>query len=306
MNYETSENEIVKSKRKVRRKLTDTFPMLSVLTVLLIIVGQMAGSLLRLIPLLRSSDVAVTALMYLEFIGIWVVALLYFRITKKNRPILRTLWREPSGNRGKLFALGLLLGFGMNGICILAAALNDDIHLHFYDWNPAVLVILFIAVFIQSSAEEMLCRGFLYQRLLRSYKKPWVAITGSSALFALMHLGNDGVTVVSLINIFAVGVLFALMVYDLDSMWCAMAMHTAWNYTQNILFGLPNSGSVAPYSLFRLDAATASDSVFYNCGFGIEGTLFADLVLIAACLVLYVMFRKKEVHPLDIWVGAAQ
>lgn len=45
-------------------------------------------------------------------------------------------------------------------------------------------VIIFLTVFVQSSAEELLCRGFLYQRLRRSYKHPAVAIVGNSALFA--------------------------------------------------------------------------------------------------------------------------
>ena len=30
------------------------------------------------------------------------------------------------------------------------------------------------------------------------------------------------------------------------------AVHTAWNFTQNILFGLPNSGINVPYSVFKL------------------------------------------------------
>ncbi len=34
-----------------------------------------------------------------------------------------------------------------------------------------------------------------------------------------------------------------------------MGVHMAWNYTQNIIFGLPNSGIVSGFSLFKLDAA---------------------------------------------------
>ena len=56
----------------------------------------------------------------------------------------------------------------------------------------------------------------------------------------------------------------SLMVYYMDSLWCAFAVHTAWNFTQNILFGLPNSGINVPYSVFKLNAATARDSFAYN------------------------------------------
>ena len=39
--------------------------------------------------------------------------------------------------------------------------------------------------------------------------------------------------------------------------------------------------------VFKLNAATARDSFAYNVGFGIEGTVFADIVLLAACVLLY-------------------
>ena len=91
------------------------------------------------------------------------------------------------------------------------------------------------------------------------------------------------------------------MVYYMDSLWCAFAVHTAWNFTQNILFGLPNSGINVPYSVFKLDAATARDSFAYNVGFGIEGTLLADVVLLVACVLLYLWGRKHGKKSMDVW-----
>ena len=135
----------------------------------------------------------------------------------------------------------------------------------------------------------------------RSYKNPVVAIVGNSLLFALLHLANHGVTILSVLNIFLVGILFSLMVYYMDSLWCAFAVHTAWNFTQNILFGLPNSGINVPYSVFKLNAGTARDSFAYNVGFGIEGTVFADIVLLAACVLLYLWGRKHGKKSMDVW-----
>ena len=109
-----------------------------------------------------------------------------------------------------------------------------------------------------------------------------------------MHLANPGMTVVAALNIFVVGVLFGLMVYYFDSLWMAMAAHTAWNFTQNIIFGLPNSGIVTPYSIFKLDAATARNSIFYDVDFGIEATVMALIVLTASTLIaIYIGERKR-------------
>lgn len=280
-------------KKASKRKLSDHLGILYLITLALIFVGQNVGGFVGLLSLAANTDADITALMYFSFIGIWIVTLAYMRFTKKNRPILKEIGRSAPGNNWRNLLLGIILGFGLNGICILAAWLHGDISLYYHSFRPVYFVIIFAAVFVQSSAEELVCRGFLYQRLRRSYENPAVAIIGNSLLFALLHLFNKGVTVLSLINIFAVGILFSFMVYYMDSIWCAMAAHAAWNFTQNIVFGLPNSGIIAPYSVFMLDTSTANDSFAYNVGFGIEGTVFADVVLIAACVCIYLWGRKK-------------
>lgn len=277
---------------KNKRKISDTLIITYLLTFVLIFVGQILGILLELLPITSSSDAWITGTLYAECIGVWLLTVLYMGLTKKNRPILKEIGTAPSGNNIKFFLLGILLGFVLNGICILIAWLHKDIYLYYDGFRPISFVLILVAVFIQSSSEELLCRGFMYQRLLKSYSNPLVAIIGNAIFFALLHLLNDGVTILSILNIFLSGIMFTLIVYYFDSLWCAMAAHTAWNFTQNIIFGLPNSGIVLPYSVFKLDASTAVDSFAYNVGFGIEGTIMADIVLLAACIVLYLWGSK--------------
>ena len=70
-------------------------------------------------------------------------------------------------------------------------------------------------------------------------------------------------------------------------------------HTEHFL-GLPNSGINVPYSVYKLNAATARDSFAYNVGFGIEGTA-ADIVLLAACVLLYFWGRKHGKKSMDVW-----
>ena len=269
----------------------------------LMTIGQLLGQLLYLIPGVEDASGAVQiGLMYASFIGIWAVFMLHILIWKKNRPIFKALWTKSPGNNIMMFLLGFLL-FGMllNCICILAAFLNKDIFLRFECFEPLPLLGILICVFIQSSAEELVCRGFIYQRLRKNYKNPWVAIIGNSVLFGLLHLANPGVSFLAIVNIVAVGILYSLMVYYGNSIWCAMAAHTAWNYTQNIIFGLPNSGAVSPYSIFMLDASTARDSFAYNVAFGVEGTILADIILVIACIGLYRWYKDHPQQEYRIW-----
>jgi membrane protease YdiL (CAAX protease family) len=289
-----------------RFRWNDFFIIPMFLTYIMIIAGQVLGQLI--IGLLFGNAIAkdetgfleITTL-YLLFIGMWIITLLCIVVSKGNKPILKALWTAPKGNNVKYLLLGLLIGFITNMICAITAMINKDISIYYDSFPFLQLVIIFIAVFIQSSAEELVCRGFLYYRLRRGYRHPAVAIVLNALLFAFIHVGNPGVSNLALLDIFITGIFFSLMVYYLDSIWCAMAAHAAWNYTQNIILGLPNSGIVSPFSIFKLDAASATDSFAYSVAFGLEGTILSTVVMAAGCVVLYVLFHNKEVKAYDPW-----
>ena len=279
------------------------FPLL--ISYVLMFAGQILGIIITNIPLKLlvnedNHDFLRILQTYLLFIGMWIVIFLYCLI-KGNRPIIKAITPFCKGNTVKYLLLGFLLGFLQNAFCIVIALLHKDIFIYFDAFNILELIVLFLAVFIQSSAEEMLCRGFLYQRLRRSYKNPAIAVIGNAVLFSLLHIGNPGVNGVALLSICMVGLFYSLLVYYCDSIWMPMAAHAAWNYTQNIIFGLPNSGIVSPISIFKLDATTAKDSFAYNVGFGVESTIVAVLLLGVSCLIVYLWGRKRNKKPTDIW-----
>ncbi|MBO6240163.1 MAG: CPBP family intramembrane metalloprotease [Butyrivibrio sp.] len=275
------------------------------LSLLLLTLGQLVGDLIinATFPKLFNDNVTdyiIFFAMYFSFIGIWVVALLYF-LTPGNRPMFGAIWKKCKGNTLKNLGIGLLIGFGTNAFCILCAVLNKDIFLYYSGENFLAILGIFIAVFIQSSAEELICRGFLYQRLRRGYKNPLVAIIGNSVLFALLHIFNPGVEPIAIVSIVVVGILYSLLVYYFDSIWMPMAIHAGWNFTQSIFFGLPNSGIVSKFSIFKMDAASAKDSFAYSTSFGVEATILAVAVNILCCLIIFYLGRKNNKKPTDIW-----
>ncbi|MBO7253585.1 MAG: CPBP family intramembrane metalloprotease [Oscillospiraceae bacterium] len=295
----------VEKKRKF--SLFDNFITVSIVAYLMILVGQILGFFLitptmaALIPGAYSLDVWLTAEMYLAFLGIWAVALLILVLIPRNRPILKGLGTKTKGNTLKMFAVGLGIGLGMNLFCAFIAILNGDISLSFHSFRPVSFILVFIAVLIQSAAEELVCRVFMYQRLVRRYGKPILAAFINAAFFALIHMTNPGVTVLAVLNIFFYGLLFSAMIIYMDSPWAAMGAHAAWNFCQNIILGLPNSGIVLPYSVFKLDAATAVDSFAYSVSFGLEGTIIASVVLLAVAGLIAWWGTKHKIVPTDIW-----
>ncbi len=208
------------------------------------------------------------------------------------------------GNTIKAAAIGALMGFGTNGFCVLMSVLMGDIKLSYFGFNPAILLGFLFVVFIQSAAEEITDRLYLYQKLRRRYKSPLIAILVNPVVFMLVHVFNDGFTILAGVQIVLVGIIFSLIVYYYNSLWAAMCFHTLWNYTQNIIFGLPNSGAVSEYSIFKLEAASATSGFFYDVGFGVEGSIGSTLVL-AVVLAAILFINRGNGEKRDYWADAA-
>ena len=274
-----------------------------ILAYILILAGQILGELAVLASGALKSDLGTTAGLYFSFAGIWLVLFLNALI-RKNRPLFKAYGTGCKGNNAVNLLIGLLIGIGMNGAAILMAWMHGDIRMYFDKFEPVPFIILFIAVFVQSAAEEMVCRGFIYQRVLRTYRNRfWLAVIINSVFFGMIHLGNNGISAMAVVDLVVTGLLFSAMVYYFDSLWMAMAAHAGWNFTQSILAGLPNSGIVVPYSVFRLDAASARDSFFYNVAFGVEGTVPAITVQAVVLVALVAVGIKLGGKPTDIWAG---
>lgn len=245
---------------------------------------------------LGASDRLVFILNYAAFAGYWILGLLYLR-KAKYRPFLKKLGAASGNTVGRTLS-GALTGFGMNGLCILCAWLHGDIHLRLEPDGIGVLLLLVVFVCIQSGAEELICRLFCYQKLKRRYRSELVAVIFPALFFAGFHLSNPGVTALGIFNILLTGLFYGLIIYYFDALWFCILNHTLWNYTQSILFGLPNSGIVSEVSVFRLDASVATDSFFYSVSFGVESSLMASLVILAAIGLTVVFGRKARAERL--------
>ena len=202
---------------------------------------------------------------------------------------------KTKGNNIAYLFLGLFIGFVLNGFCALIAMINGDFILQFSQFEIFPAIGLLFAVFVQSSAEELLCRGFMYQRLMKSTNCPAFVIIFNSLFFAALHLFNNGMSILPFYCIFIFGVFASMLVYYFDSLWMVMGLHAMWNFTQSILLGLPNSGTNVPYSIFKI-GSSVKGSFAYDPIFGLEGTILSCVLMTACCVALYLWKSKKKVE----------
>ncbi len=233
------------------------------------------------------------ALQYLGHMIFLVIMVLYVLAVKKDRRYLTVLFRDKPGRSLKFALLGAVTGLVMMSICILAATLNGNLTIQPGAGISFPLLLLSIAaVIIQASVEELESRSLVFGRM-RDQGVPLVAaLVISSFFFTYLHAANPGFGLLPLLSIFAVGILYALCYHYFGNLWFVCMAHMMWNFTQDFIFGLPDSGKPAALSFFN--TVTKGSGFFYDEVFGIEGSWMTILVNAVACVIVVLIGRRRR------------
>ena len=158
--------------------------------------------------------------------------------------------------------------------------------------SPGILLFAAACVFVQASVEEIESRAFVFGKM-HGEGVPFVpALIASSFFFSYFHAANPGFGIAPFINVFLIGSLFVLSYHYFGSLWFLMAAHMIWNYMQDFIFGLPDSGRPAAVSF--LNTTVLGSSFFYDKDFGIEGSGMAAVMSILGCLLIILIGRRME------------
>jgi len=155
-------------------------------------------------------------------------------------------------------------------------------------WALATLV--FFGV--QGPAEEIMARGYLMP-VIGARRSVAAGVRVSSAVFAGLHLLNPNVAVLPAVNLLLFGIFAALYALREEGLWGVFGVHTAWNWVQGTLLGLPVSGArmYAP-PLVHLEAA--EPRIWTGGAFGPEGGLVVTIVVLAGIGILLLCRRRTS------------
>jgi membrane protease YdiL (CAAX protease family) len=70
-----------------------------------------------------------------------------------------------------------------------------------------------------------------------------------SALFALGHLGNEGESVLGIVEVSTAGFIFCFSLWYTKSLWWAVGFHAGWDWGQSYFYGTADSGLVIQHHL---------------------------------------------------------
>ena len=234
-------------------------------------------------------------ILYYELFSFVFILLLFFfwvKVIEKNS--LSSLGFVKK-NWLKYLGWGILLSLLQMGVIALVYQVGGigTFELNELSLEPILFILgLFPFWLLQGGTEEVATRGWLLTRIATRTNLP-LAIAISSSLFGILHLGNSGVTVLSVLNIVLDGVLAGLLLIYTDSIWLVVAQHGTWNYVQGNLLGFQVSGTGAEASIFSFTTGSGPDWLTGG-QFGAEGSIITTLVLLVSVVIVYLLGERRE------------
>jgi uncharacterized protein len=151
------------------------------------------------------------------------------------------------------------------------------------------LVFLLVGVF-----EESLFRGYLQSTLARGVGFWWAALLLSLA-FAAGHLGNNGESILGIVQVFVGGLFFCLSLWYTKSLLWAVGFHAGWDWGQSYFYGTADSGLVMQNHFL---ASHASGNPLWSGGTtGPEGSLVTVPLLVMAGTGMWLWWGRIRNYP---------
>ncbi len=258
------------------------------------ILSTIVYSLIRIFA--KSQDAAIDEFLDSFFINasFIIIIILLLLFMKKTRPETLKVFSEGAfGDRVCKGLIGALIGFVLNAFVSLMVAVTGTGQFSFNGFSIFIILII-PTVIIQCSMEEFLCRGFVPE-YLKEHGHIIIIMVGGIC-FVLHHIGNMsiyGFSAIFCINVFLVGAIMYLLIQISGNFWIACGFHSAWNYTQQYLFGIPNSGITSKFGLFQ--GTELQKNFFFDPVYGNEGSLMTTVCFVMTLAVLVAcMVRQKK------------
>jgi membrane protease YdiL (CAAX protease family) len=226
------------------------------------------------------------------FINIPSVFIFRRLIDRKTIVSLGFGWKGFSRDAGT----GLLTALFIIGLGTLILVLLKNVQFFDFQFNIINIAIYVLIMLLIAFSEEIVIRGYLLNNLLDSFPK-WIALVISATVFALLHLLNPGFTWLSLVGIFAGGILLGINYIYTRNLWFGIFLHFAWNFLQGPILGYRVSG----LEMDSMLTPTIHGPAWLTGGnFGFESSLLGSMLVYAVIVVLQFRYRRiKQFQSVD-------
>lgn len=280
-----------------KNKVKNFFKIILKLLILIVMIAIFTGGIMLALSLIfyrqtyfNSDYKNANLVMLMGTTGQLFAAILFVRFILKKRLDYIFFKRD---KLAKNIALGLFFGFLQISIYVLVDLGRGVLEYNGIELGNLNLIFLayFLGFFIQSTSEEFLVRGILTRVLYDKYGKN-LAIILPSLFFGLLHLGNEGVTILSTLNTILVGIFFAKLLFYTDNIMVTSGAHAGWNFSMAMIYGLNVSGFSGFDSLLNFKILNYA---LYDKFYGPEGSIVVTFIEIISIFIIFYLEKRKGV-----------
>jgi uncharacterized protein len=194
----------------------------------------------------------------------------------------------------KEFFRGLIIGAALMILPVLLLSIFGYIHWEVNAFSFSTIWSGFSILLLAAITEELLFRGFLFQRLIEAFGN-WPAQLIVAVLFLLTHINNPNMTgilkTLACINIFIASIMFGIAYIKTASLAMPLGLHFMANFMQGTVLGFGVSGNKDP-SIFK---PSFNDVPIWISGgdFGVEASILGLCFIIITTIFLYCWNPKK-------------
>ena len=280
-----------------KRKIKNFFKIILKILILLAMIAIFTGGIMLALSLIfygqtyfNSDYKNANLVMLMGTTGQLSAAILFVKFILKKKADYIYFKRD---KLAKNIGLGLFLGFLQISTYVLLDMGSGVLGYQGMNLGNLNLIFLayFIAFFIQSTSEEVLVRGILTRVLYDKFGKK-IAIILPSVFFGLLHLGNEGVTILSTLNTILVGIFFAKLLFYTENIMVTSGAHAGWNFSMAMIYGLNVSGFSGFDSLLNFKILSYN---LYDKTYGPEGSIVVTFIEIISIFIIFYLEKRKGV-----------
>jgi membrane protease YdiL (CAAX protease family) len=225
---------------------------------------------------------------------IWLATWIVARLEKRPMDDYGIPMREALGVK---FWEGCVWGFAMLSAVLLVLRAGGHFRIDSVAFRGSAIAryalawgVTFLAVAV---SEEFAFRGY-WLFLMAKRLRFWRAAVFLSIIFAVAHLGNHGENLLGIVQVFAIGMLFCLMIRRTGTLWFALGFHAAWDWAETFFYGTPDSGLLGDGRL--LNSSVQGPNWLTGGSAGPEGSILAFAVILLCFLLVHLRF-PRVIYP---------
>lgn len=219
-------------------------------------------------------------------VALITIALLWKFFDRKSLSSLGFSLKE----KGKDIVYAILFALIIMGSTFVILLLTGQIQVVAFSFKGFTLLYFLIVLLLYAALEEIPLRGYVQRNLMESIHPMWTVV-GISVIFGMMHLSNQHVNLIGVINCVLIGGIVGVYFIVKKNLWFPIIFHLFWNYFQGIIFGSTISGKDFGYSLIKIKAT--GNELLTGGEFGFEGSI---ILMIISMISLFLVLREYKKH----------